>query len=292
MANNKAVDARERARQVASQQAKASKKSGGGWIKATVLLVAVAIVVIIAMVIVQANRNKIEDAGPVPASSNEFGGIVLTADGIQKDTSDEPSRDINSLNSATASHTVTEGAEETEFPVGLETADQAKDNGEPVHLTIFQDYNCVHCAEFESNYGDTIQQLVEDGKITLEVRNLTFLDASSATEYSARAANAAYSVANQVSTDQFLEYQKEIFSHQGEGGLTNDELIDIASKYGADIKEDMDTNKWRPLVNVVTPESQNGGIIGTPTVFADGQQFTTADFEGWINNLIDEKANA
>ena len=27
---------------------------------------------------------------------------------------------------------------------------------------FFQDYNCVHCAEFEKKYGEEIQKLVED----------------------------------------------------------------------------------------------------------------------------------
>ncbi len=43
----------------------------------------------------------------------------------------------------------------------------------------------MHCAEFEKKYGEEIQKLVEDGTITLEIRNLTFLDRTSPTAYSA-----------------------------------------------------------------------------------------------------------
>lgn len=281
-------DARERARQVASKQAKNTKK-GSGWIKATVALLAVAIIAIVATVIINTNRNKIDDAGPIPESSNVHGGIVMDKTGVKKGSSDEPSRDINSLKSATASHTVTQGAQQTPLPNGIEPADQAKKNGEPVKLVIFQDYNCVHCAEFERQYGDSVQKLVDEGKVTLEIRNLTFLDAESPNKYSARTANAAYSVANQVDTDKFLEYQKEIFSHQGQGGLSNDEIIDIAKKHGADISEDMKNDSWRSLVNVVTQESSQNGISGTPTIFADGQQYTTTDFNAWIDEIIKAK---
>ena len=82
-----------------------------------------------------------------------------------------------------------------------------------------------------------------------------------------------------------------MFTHQG-NVLKNDEIIDIASKYGADIKEDMDNNTWRPLVSVVTPESSKNGVSGTPTVYADGQQYTSKDFTGWINKIISEKGKA
>ena len=292
--NNTSTDARERARQIAAKQAKTQSKSSRRWIQLTILAVVAVIIAIVATVVINNGKNEIADAGPVPSSANQYGGIVLTKDSIQKDTSVEPSRDFNALGSASASYTPTDGATAEPFPLGLQTSEEASKNGEPVRLTIFQDYRCVHCAEFESTYGDQIEQLVLDGKITLEIRNLTFLDAGSATLYSARAANAAYSVANQVSTKDFLEYQKEIFSHQAEGGVTNQELVDIAAKYGADIKDDVNNNTWRPLVSVVNAESAQNGISGTPSVFVDGQYYNASnqDFIEWVNGIIDAKAKA
>lgn len=287
------ADARERARQIAAKQAKTKSASSRRWIQLTILAVIAAIIAVIAFVVITNNKNEIPEAGPVPASANQYGGIVLTKDGIQQNTSAEPSRDFNTLGTATQSYTPTEGGTESPFPLGLQTSEEAKNNGEPVRVTIFQDYRCVHCAEFESTYGDQIEQMVLDGKITLEIRNLTFLDAGSATLYSARAANAAYSVANQVSTKDFLDYQKEIFSHQAEGGVSNQELVDIAAKYGADIKEDVNNNTWRPLVAVVNAESATNGVAGTPSVFADGEYYgTNEDFITWLTTKIETKEQA
>lgn len=284
-----AEELRERARRIAQKQSKATNAGSAGWVKATVFLVVAAIMVIIGVVVVNSNRGKIEDAGPVPASSNEYGGIVMTADGIVKDASSEPSRDFQSLHTSTASYKPTEGAEDTALPLGISPAEEASKNGKPVRLVVFQDFNCVHCAEFETESGEEIKKLVDEGKVELEIRNLTYLDSQSATKYSARAANAAYAVANQVSADQYLEFQKELFSHQGQGGLKDQEIIDIAAKYGADISADMKNNSWRSLVNVVTAESSANGVQGTPTVFADGQQFTTDDFKAWIDGIIAAK---
>ena len=251
------------------------------------------IVGIIGFVVVNGNKNnKIAESGPVPASANEYGGIVLTKDGIVKNSSTQETRDFKQLATSTSSVTPmvngTAAAVNT-LPPGVQTAEEAAKNGQPVRVTIFQDYNCVHCAEFETKYGEEIQKLVEDGTITLEIRNLTFLDRSSPTAYSARNAAAAYSVANQVSTSNFLNYQREIFSHQGTGDMNNQQIADIASKYGASIGSDMNEDKWRPLVDVVNAESASNGIQGTPTVFVDGDQYTSNDFSAFLKSKIEAK---
>lgn len=285
-----AADAREKARQLAAQQAKKTAKSSTRWIQFTVLGVIALIVAIVAVVIINGNRNKIPEAGPVPVSANQYGGIVVTKDGIVQGSSTEVSRDSNDLGKSEATYKDING-KDVAMPLGVALPDEANNNGEPVRLTIFQDYDCVHCAKFESTYGDEIQNLVESGKITLEVRNLTFLDASSPTFYSARTNNVAYSLASQVSPDKFLEFQKEIFSHQGTGGLSNEELIEIASKYGADVKDDVANNTWRPFISTVTLESASNGISGTPTIFADGELYnaTNVDFSEWLNQKITAK---
>ena len=288
------TDAREKARQIAAQQAKKSpSKASRRWLQLGVLAVVLVIVGIIGFVVVNGNKNnKIAESGPVPASANEYGGIVLTKDGIVKNSSTRETRDFKQLATSTSSVTPmvngTAAAVNT-LPPGVQTAEEAAKNGQPVRVTIFQDYNCVHCAEFEIKYGEEIQKLVEDGTITLEIRNLTFLDRSSPTAYSARTAAAAYSVANQVSTSNFLNYQREIFSHQGTGDMNNQQIADIASKYGASIGSDMNEDKWRPLVDVVNAESASNGIQGTPTVFVDGDQYTSNDFSTFLKNKIEAK---
>lgn len=288
---NPSTDARERARQLAAQQAKKTSKSSTRWIQFTVLGVIALIVAIVAVVIINGNRNQIAEAGPVPSSANQYGGIVLTADGIEQNSSSEESRDSKDLGTSEATYTAADGSE-AKMPLGVALPEEADNNGEPVRLTIFQDYDCIHCAAFETENADTIAALVASGDITLEIRNLTFLDSSSPTFYSARANNVTYSVANQVSTEDFLNFQKEIFTHQGTGGLSNEELVAIAEKYGADVKDDVANNTWRPFVQTVTLESAANGISGTPTVFADGEVFNSTDFNAWITAKIEAKKNA
>lgn len=288
------TDAREKARQIAAQQAKKSpSQANRRWLQFGVLAVVLVIVGIIGFVVVNGNKNtKVAESGPVPSSANEYGGIVLTKDGIVQNSSTQETRDFKQLATSTSSVTPmvngTAAAVNT-LPPGVQTAEEASKNGQPVRVTIFQDYNCVHCAEFEKKYGEEIQKLVEDGTITLEIRNLTFLDKASPTAYSARNAAAAYSVANQVSTSNFLNYQREIFTHQGSGDMNNQQIADIASKYGASIGSDMNDGKWRPFVDVVNAESASNGIQGTPTVFVDGEQYTSNDFSTFLKEKIEAK---
>lgn len=288
------TDAREKARQIAAQQVKNSPdKANRRWLQIGVLAVVLIIVAVIGFVVINGNQNtKVAESGPVPASANEYGGIVLTKDGIVQNSSTQQTRDFKQLATATSSVTpMVNGtaAPAAALPPGIQTAEEASKNGQPVRVTVFQDYNCVHCAEFETKYGEEIQKLVEDGTITLEIRNLTFIDRTSPTAYSARNAAAAYSVANQVSPSAFLNYQREIFSHQGAGDMNNQQIADIASKYGASIGSDMNDGKWRPFVDVVNAESASTGIKGTPTIFVDGDQYTSNNFSAFLKEKIDAK---
>lgn len=80
------TDAREKARQIAAQQAKKSpSQASRRWLQLGVLAVVLVIVGIIGFVVINGNKNtKVAESGPVPASANEYGGIVLTKDGIVK----------------------------------------------------------------------------------------------------------------------------------------------------------------------------------------------------------------
>ena len=64
--------------------------------------------------------------------------------------------------------------------------------------------------------------------------------------------------------------------------MNNQQIADIASKYHASTGSDMNDGKWRPFVDVVNAESAKNGIQGTPTVFVDGDQYTSNDFSTFL----------
>ena len=63
-------------------------------------------------------------------------------------------------------------------------------------VAVFLDFQCPICKDFETQYGGTLQKLANEGKVTLEYHPIAILDRfSQGTNYSSRAAAAAYSVA-------------------------------------------------------------------------------------------------
>ena len=93
------TDAREKARQIAAQQAKKSpSQASRRWLQFGVLAVVLIIVGIIGFVVVNGNKNtKVAESGPVPSSANEYGGIVLTKDASSR--TPPPRRTATSSNS-------------------------------------------------------------------------------------------------------------------------------------------------------------------------------------------------
>ncbi|RKQ34045.1 DsbA family protein [Kocuria tytonis] len=279
-----AADARERARQIADRQSRRSNGRPLGLILGIVALVLV-IALIIGLVVWQNHKAKIPDAGPVPASANQYGGITVTRNGIPQHTSDVKERDLATLPEAP------EEPDTSKTPLGVVSQDKAASNGKPVQLVVFQDFECVHCADFEKENAETIKKAVDSGKVEVEYRNLNFLDKATPDQYSSRSANAAYLVAEQVNPDQFMEYSQEIFSHQGSGGLSNKQIAEIAGKHGATVSEDdLDENTYRPMVNVDTREAVSNGVAGTPSIFVDGKRFEKGKFPEVLQKAIDAKS--
>ncbi len=270
--------ARERARQVADQHARQDKRSRRV-LQLGILALVLVIVAVIGIVVAQNRAQQIPEAGPVPASANQWGGTVLTADGISTGQAEVEERDLGEVPEAP------ETPDESAVPPGVE----ASGDDEPVQVVIFQDFECVHCADFEAENGDVLEEAVTSGDITLEYRNLNFLDRATPTQYSSRAAAAAYEVGNQVSTEQYLAFVEEVFSHQGTGGLDDEQLVEIASSHGADIASALAENTWRPMVNVVSQESLANGVSGTPTVFVDGERLGNEPFQDALEAAVEAK---
>ena len=272
--------ARERARQVADQHARQDKRSRR-LLQVGILALVLVILAVIGVVVAQNRAQQIPEAGPVPASANQWGGTVLTADGIVKDSSEVPERDLSEVPEPP------ETPDETAVPPGIVDPGEAAESDEPVQVVVFQDFECVHCATFEEENADALEEAVAAGDITLEYRNLNFLDRATPTQYSSRAAAAAYEVGNQVSAEQYLAFVEEVFSHQGTGGLDDEQLVEIASKHGADIAAALEENTWRPMVNVVSQESLANGISGTPTVFVDGERLGNQAFQDALDEAVE-----
>ena len=255
-------EAREQARQQArSLSAKSSSRDKRGRLFTQIGLAVAAVAVIGILVAVIAEGTKPAGPGPLNMASD---GIKIGAEFKAVKTDALPA-DSN--------------------PVA--TPANSKD---VVDITIFVDYLCPICGEFEEVNGSSIADLVSRGSATIEVHPLAFLDnLSQGTEYSTRAANAGACMANYV-PDSFFEFNNLMYANQpaeNTPGLTDEQIIAFAQSAGANEQvaaciEGQDFKSWvgastsralaGPLaINNLDPSFTK--VTGTPSVLINGVPF-------------------
>ena len=125
-----------------------------------------------------------------------------------------------------------------------------------------------------SQVGPAIAGWVGAGRVKVHYHVISFLDGSSTTKYSSRAANALYASAT-VSPDVFARYHQLLYQRQpaeGSAGLTEDTLVQLAQDSGAGaVADQIRAGTYADYVARATDQSSKDGVTGTPTVLVDGQ---------------------
>src|SRR5262249_53247465 len=144
-------------------------------------------------------------------------------------------------------------------------------------IKLYEDFQCPICNEFEKTAGADIRQGIADGKIKVDYHMVSFLDRSSANQYSSRALNAAMAVLSTAGTDAFLKFHEIAYANQpaeGTAGPENSTLVDWAVQAGAtesQVKPLIDGNTYHQWTVNATDQMSKDGVTGTPTVFINGQ---------------------
>ncbi|MGN9808295.1 DsbA family protein [Micromonospora sp. BQ11] len=144
----------------------------------------------------------------------------------------------------------------------------------PVTIDLYEDYLCPACKQFQQFSGDTVNQLVDQGKARVVFHPVAYLDRFSTTEYSTRSSAASGCAAE---GGKFREFTDALFERQppeGGAGLSDDQLIDIGVGVGLD-RDDFGScvrdGKYEAWTEHVTAEASRANITGTPTILVDGQ---------------------
>lgn len=147
----------------------------------------------------------------------------------------------------------------------------------PDTVSLYQDYMCPHCQDFEAYEGETITQLLDDGQITLDLHPVALdgLDQASGTQFSTRSANATYCVADAGAPEDVWSFSNALFGMAPTGtGLTDQQLIDAASSVGVDIAACVEDGTYNGYISTVTaqiPENPQTGGRGTPTLLVNDE---------------------
>jgi protein-disulfide isomerase len=147
--------------------------------------------------------------------------------------------------------------------------------GLPVKIDIFEDFQCPICKLFEAPIGGYLTSLITEKKAQVTYHPLSFLGNGTKDDESIAASNAAYCA---VDEDKFLDFHKALMDVQSQvensGFLNSENLITIGKKIGITSASFADcVNNKSKLVNVVAAtESMNRyGVKGTPTTLINGK---------------------
>lgn len=145
--------------------------------------------------------------------------------------------------------------------------EEAKDK--VANVTLYEDFSCPHCKEFEESAGGTLDLLRETGKANLEYRPVAFM-----TQWSKRAGNATMCVLEKDGVEGFKAAHDALFVDQPNNGGDpgNDKLLEILN--GAEVNYDeacIKSQKYTPWLNKATEKFQKDEVGGTPAVFVNGK---------------------
>ncbi|WP_246018513.1 DsbA family protein [Arthrobacter crusticola] len=269
----RSAEARERAR-LQREAAERTAKRNSLLIRWGVVAAAVVIAVVIALVVAANIRGRVPDVGPAPQHGNDQGGFTLVS------TSDLAETEVGEIDVTSLSEEPASGAD---LPPGVEPAA----DGAPIPVVAYVDVNCVHCSNFENEYSDDLRRWLNAGDITLEYRNVAYLDRNSRDDYSSRGASALACVAD-TAPDSYFDFSTALFANFESGELDDGGLADMAAEVGAgDISTCLSEGTFRPWAKYTTEAAQAAGIEGTPTVYVDGEE--VPDAVANFGKIVEEK---
>lgn len=145
-------------------------------------------------------------------------------------------------------------------------------------LSLYEDFQCPHCREFEKTFGPAIAKMVETGAVATDYYMVAILNNASTNKYSTRASNAAYCVADE-NKDAFVRFHSALFAQQPEEGSgvapDNNSLIETARQAGVvgGVPACINSGKNNKMVDALASASK---ITATPTIRLNGQDISPA----------------
>jgi protein-disulfide isomerase len=164
-----------------------------------------------------------------------------------------------------------------------------------VKVTVYEDFLCPFCGQFEAASRESLQRQVDAGKVQMQYHVLNFLGSGSG-DYSSRAANALAVVLDTSGPEVAKKFHDLLFEHQppeGGDGLSDAQLVDYAVQAGAPratVTADVKSRKFEKWVDDGTNQASKDDVHATPTVKVDGKTLESTTIDGLVSEL--EKAVA
>lgn len=159
----------------------------------------------------------------------------------------------------------------------------------PVTMSLFEDFRCPHCQDFESEVGRTISGLVRSGRLQVRIYPLTFVEPDGA---SASTANA---FACSVVAGFGPAYRAGLFAND-KLAWTDDQLIGLAREIDAGRARSagfagcVRDGKKHGWLDSIAEAAERKKVRETPTVFINGHR--RADAAEWSASKLRDEVQA
>lgn len=152
-------------------------------------------------------------------------------------------------------------------------------------LSLYEDFLCPVCGQFEQQFGPTIKNLIDSGAVATDYYMVAILDRPSNQNYSSRASAAAYCVADEDTTpdkEVFRRFHGALYEQQpsetGSTFPTDTQLIETARQAGVvgKVPECINSSRYVEMADGLAAATN---VTGTPTVRINGEDYkpTTPD---------------
>ena len=156
-------------------------------------------------------------------------------------------------------------------------------------LSVYEDFQCPHCRDFEKTFGSAMNKLVESGAATVDYYMVALPGLDKGNKgYSTRAANAGYCVGDE-DKDAFARFHSSLFAQQPEegsgAGPDNAALIETARQAGVTggVAECINRGKYNEMVKGLATAAT---ITATPTIRLNGEDISPAKPEELIAKVV------
>ncbi|WP_405741029.1 thioredoxin domain-containing protein [Streptomyces sp. NBC_01525] len=167
--------------------------------------------------------------------------------------------------------------------------------GAPSTLTVWEDFRCPACQQFETGFRPVIHELEDAGHLKSEYHLVTIIDGNGGGTGSLNAANAALCAQH---AGHFRAYHDVLYSNQPpeqqDAFADKKKLIQLAGKVpglaGDAFTHCVESGTYNDFVRRSNDAFTKSGFRGTPTVLLNGKdlakekngQFTPADFKKMV----------
>lgn len=162
--------------------------------------------------------------------------------------------------------------------IGADLTAGSVNEGAPV-VSVFFDYYCPHCQEFEELHKEELNDLVTSGEITLALYSVKILGSSWTDDVN----NALACVLNHE-PEKVMDFHAAAFDLYGQAAaqgsaalLTIENLVAVAQEAGisetttAEFAQNAEANTYEKFTELTTQTFTDGGLTGTPSVMVNGE---------------------